>query len=356
MIDKFPRLALLSQLFGKPIVFYDFETTSFASDPTLGIVEVGYFMIDGAARKTEFHGTLINPENPIGEGATKVHGITQDMVESLPNWVDSGMADKFASFTKGALLSGFNNSGFDDKVLQLQSERYKVELGPIESFDIRQWHANANNLPVSHVKGKLSEILESYNVKPHEVQAHRVEGDVMNTAMLAEILVDRIIKRGIGIQNVFSINGPTAAAPANPNSNDLKIDRTRAMVSILEQVEKISEDDLVQQATALRKEFGAKRDYAFLLGEIIRNNRGYAEKLADETSQAYLAAVLPAACDQVWDGANSGQLKPMLQFLEAAADAGDKKKLNYTQLRIAQLRLADQHAMEASTARAGMKM
>lgn len=356
MIEKFPRLALLSQLFGKPIVFYDFETTAFASDPTLGIVEAGYFMVDGTAGTTEFHGTLVNPENPIGEGATKVHGITQDMVDGLPNWVGSGLAEKFAWFTKNAILSGYNNSGFDDKVLQLQSERYGVELGAIESFDIRQWHANANNLPVAHVKGKLTEILETYQVKPHDVQAHRVEGDVMNTAMLAELLVDRILKRGIGIQNVFSIHTSTSAAPANPNSNDLKIDRTRAMVSILERVEKISEEDLVQQATELRKEFAAKRDYAFLLGDIIRGNRVYAEKLADEESQAYLAEVLPGACEKVWEGGTSGQLKPMLQFLEADADANNKKKLNYTQLRIAQLRLADQHAMEASAARSGMKM
>lgn len=107
-----------------PLVFLDLETTgiNIASDR---IVEIALLKIhpDGTEEEKVVR---INPEMPIPEGATRIHGITDNDVKDAP--VFREVARTLARFLEGCDLAGFNSNRFDIPLLAEEFLRCDVDV------------------------------------------------------------------------------------------------------------------------------------------------------------------------------------------------------------------------------------
>jgi len=107
-----------------PIVLFDLETTGIdvVNDR---IVEISYIKIfpDGSEEeKTQ----RFNPEMPIPEQASKIHGIYDDDVKNMPPFKD--FAKNLAKVLEGADLGGFNSNKFDIPLLAEEFLRVGVDF------------------------------------------------------------------------------------------------------------------------------------------------------------------------------------------------------------------------------------
>ncbi len=98
------------------IIFFDLETTgvSTTKDRIVQIsavkVDKDFNIIPDTKKKL-----LINPEMPIPAGATKVHGITDEMVKGQPNF--KSYATSMFNYFDGCVVAGYNISVFDVPLL-----------------------------------------------------------------------------------------------------------------------------------------------------------------------------------------------------------------------------------------------
>src|SRR4051794_24967185 len=97
----------------RPLVFFDLETTGVdvAKDR---IVEISATKLFPDGTKTELY-HLINPGMPIPEGASNIHGITDDKVADKPTF--SQLASELAPYFTNSDLGGFNLKRFDVPLL-----------------------------------------------------------------------------------------------------------------------------------------------------------------------------------------------------------------------------------------------
>jgi DNA polymerase III subunit epsilon len=107
-----------------PIVFLDLETTGInvASDR---IVELAFLKIHTDGREEEKL-MRINPEMPIPERATAVHGITNEDIKDSPTF--KSVAKSLAQFIEGCDLAGFNSNRFDIPLLAEEFLRADVDI------------------------------------------------------------------------------------------------------------------------------------------------------------------------------------------------------------------------------------
>jgi len=153
------------------IVVFDFETTGL--DATINeIVEIGAVKIkDGKIIET--FETLIKPKNSITEETTKIHGITNEMVENAPS-IEQALPD-FYKFTRGAVLSAYNIA-FDYNFLHIAAKRQQY------NFNNRQ--VDTMHLATKHLKGlknyKLKTVAEHLGISLEH--AHRAIHDTTATA------------------------------------------------------------------------------------------------------------------------------------------------------------------------------
>ena len=107
-----------------PLVFLDLETTgiNIASDR---IVEIALLKIhpDGSEEEKVMR---INPEMPIPEKASRIHGITDEDVRDAP--VFREVAKTLARFLEGCDLAGFNSNRFDIPLLAEEFLRSDVDI------------------------------------------------------------------------------------------------------------------------------------------------------------------------------------------------------------------------------------
>jgi len=107
-----------------PIIFFDLETTgiNIASDR---IVEISYLKVDlnGNESSRTFR---VNPEMPIPEKASEIHGIHDDDVKDAP--VFSEVARSVAKDFEGCDLAGYNSVKFDIPLLAEEFLRAGVDI------------------------------------------------------------------------------------------------------------------------------------------------------------------------------------------------------------------------------------
>lgn len=108
----------------KPIVFFDLETTGV--DITRDrIVEISVIKL--MPNGEEFEKThRVNPEMPIPEAASAVHGITDEMVADKPTFRQ--LAKSLANLLTGCDLAGFNSNRFDIPMLDQEFQRVGVKF------------------------------------------------------------------------------------------------------------------------------------------------------------------------------------------------------------------------------------
>ncbi|HOO83805.1 MAG TPA: 3'-5' exonuclease [Prolixibacteraceae bacterium] len=107
-----------------PIVFLDLETTgiNIASDR---IVEIALLKINPEGNEEEKL-YRINPEMPIPENATRVHGISDSDVANEPTFKE--VAKTIANFIEGCDLAGFNSNRFDIPLLAEEFLRSGIDI------------------------------------------------------------------------------------------------------------------------------------------------------------------------------------------------------------------------------------
>ena len=107
-----------------PIIFFDLETTgiNIASDR---IVEISFLKVD--LNGNESSRTLrVNPEMPIPDKASEIHGIYDDDVKDAP--VFSEVARSLAKDFEGSDLAGYNSVKFDIPLLAEEFLRAGVDI------------------------------------------------------------------------------------------------------------------------------------------------------------------------------------------------------------------------------------
>lgn len=108
----------------RPLAFIDIETTGInvSSDR---IVEISILKIDPNG-KEEWISLRINPEMPIPEKSTAIHGITDKDVADSPTFRE--VAKKLAAFLEGCDLAGYNAIKFDIPVLAEEFLRINTDF------------------------------------------------------------------------------------------------------------------------------------------------------------------------------------------------------------------------------------
>lgn len=107
-----------------PVVFLDLETTGI-NIVTDRIVEIALLKIhlDGSEEEKILR---LNPEMPIPEEASKIHGIYDDDVKNEPTF--KTVAKNLAKFIEGCDLGGFNSNRFDIPLLAEEFLRADIDI------------------------------------------------------------------------------------------------------------------------------------------------------------------------------------------------------------------------------------
>ena len=108
----------------KPVVFFDLETTGIdvVNDR---IVEISLLKVSPDGNE-ETKTMRINPEMPIPQQATEVHGITDEDVKNEPTF--NTVAKDIAKFIEGCDLGGYNSNKFDIPLLAEEFLRVGVDV------------------------------------------------------------------------------------------------------------------------------------------------------------------------------------------------------------------------------------
>jgi len=107
-----------------PIIFFDLETTgiNIASDR---IVEIAYLKVD--VNGNESMKTMrVNPQMPIPEKVTAIHGISDEDVKEAPTFNE--IARSLAKDFEGCDLAGYNSVRFDIPILAEEFLRAGVDI------------------------------------------------------------------------------------------------------------------------------------------------------------------------------------------------------------------------------------
>lgn len=108
----------------RPIAFLDIETTGI-NVSTDRIVELSVLRISPSG-KEEWMNSRINPEIPIPQKSTAIHGITDQDVASAPKFRE--IAKNLGSFLEGCDLAGFNAIKFDIPLLAEEFLRANIDF------------------------------------------------------------------------------------------------------------------------------------------------------------------------------------------------------------------------------------
>ena len=107
-----------------PVVFLDLETTGIDIVKDR-IVEIALLKVSTDGNEEELI-KRINPQMPISEEATRVHGITNEDVAHEPTFKE--VAKNLARFLEGCDLAGFNSNRFDIPLLAEEFLRADVDI------------------------------------------------------------------------------------------------------------------------------------------------------------------------------------------------------------------------------------
>lgn len=182
----------------KPICFFDLETTGTAIGVDR-IVEIAILklMPDGTRQiKTR----RFNPEMPIPETASKIHGITNEDVKDAPTFKQAG--HEIAAFMNGSDLGGYNSNKFD--IPMLVEEFMRCEI----AFDMKGRRCvDVQNIFHKLEPRNLAAAYKFYCNKEIE-NAHQAESDIRATVEVMEAQLDRyasVLKNDVDFLHEFTV-------------------------------------------------------------------------------------------------------------------------------------------------------
>ena len=181
----------------RPIAFIDLETTgvNLTNDRIveLAIVKI---MADGtriAKRR------LINPQMPIPQLTSDIHGITDDMVKDAPTFKQ--MSNEIRQFLENCDLGGYNSNRFDIPMLMEEFLRAGVEVDLSDRRMIDVQHIFYTMQPRT-----LSAAYQFFCEKDL-VDAHSAEADINATIEVLEAQLKKYDKLGTTVDSVLSVIG-----------------------------------------------------------------------------------------------------------------------------------------------------
>lgn len=164
----------------RPLIGVDLETTG-VNNRRDRIVEIALEIMKPGAPVKEYR-TLVNPGMPIPPGATKVHGITDEMVKDAPKFSD--LAANLISGFRAADFVGYSvrfDLGFMAAEFKRTGHAWNYEECAILDPN-KIWFAKENRTLASAVKRWLKRDPEA---------SHSALDDIRNsTRVLAEMIVD----------------------------------------------------------------------------------------------------------------------------------------------------------------------
>ena len=107
-----------------PLIFLDLETTGM-NIVTDRIVEIALIKVypDGREEEKQYR---INPEMPIPELVSRIHGIYEDDIKDKPTFKE--VAKNIAQFIEGCDFAGFNSNRFDIPLLAEEFLRADIDI------------------------------------------------------------------------------------------------------------------------------------------------------------------------------------------------------------------------------------
>jgi len=181
----------------KPLAFIDLETTG-TNMGTDRIVEIAIVKIlpDGTKNIKR---KIINPEIPIPQATTDVHGFTNEMVKDAPTFKQ--VAQELKQMLDGCDIAGYNSNRFDIPLLVEEFLRAGVE------FDIKgRKLVDVQKIFHQMEQRTLSAAYKFYCNKLHET-AHSAEADATATHEIFLAQLERYPALGNTVDTVLKTIG-----------------------------------------------------------------------------------------------------------------------------------------------------
>lgn len=186
-------------------VVLDFETTGLSR--TDEVIEVGAVrMRQGCSR--EVFAALCRPVRPIAAGATRIHGITADLVDDAPPFRD--VLPDLCDFLAGATVVG-HHARFDRGFLVRACAR---EGRPAPGEDLWCTVRLSRRLFPELPRHDLDSLCVTHGIR--RGAAHRAPDDARATADLLAILLERAAESGMGMAEVAALARPPVGGPLPP--------------------------------------------------------------------------------------------------------------------------------------------
>jgi len=112
-------------MFDKPIAFFDLETTGTSITQDRIVQIAACKILSPFGERGDLKKFYVNPQMPIPAGATKVHGITNEMVANAPTF--ASYAKSMFEYLQGCDIAGFNVKGFDVPLLAEEFTRCNIK-------------------------------------------------------------------------------------------------------------------------------------------------------------------------------------------------------------------------------------
>lgn len=181
----------------RPIAFVDLETTGI-NISTDRIVEIAIVKIlpDGSRQVKR---KLINPEMPIPQASSDIHGITDEMVKDAPTFKQA--ANELKQFIENCDLGGYNSNRFDIPMLIEEFLRIGMDF----NIDGRKL---VDVQKVFHMMEQrtLSAAYKFYCQKSLD-GAHSAEVDAVATWEVLEAQVERYPQIGNTVESIVKFTG-----------------------------------------------------------------------------------------------------------------------------------------------------
>ena len=162
-------------------IILDTETTGLNPADGHRIIEIGCVELINRRITGRYYQQYVNPLREIDEGASEVHGLTQEDLSTKP--VFSQIAEEFLAFVADSQLI-IHNASFDIGFLDAELERLESKPAPMgercEVFDSLDY---ARNLHPGQ-RNSLDALCKRYQVSNTHRQLH---GALLDAELLAEV-------------------------------------------------------------------------------------------------------------------------------------------------------------------------
>ena len=180
----------------KPLCFFDLETTGVDVGKDR-IVEIAILKVYPSGEK-ESRTWLVNPEMPIPEETTLIHGITDEDVEDKPNF--RALAPQVVQMIEGSDIAGFNSNRFDIPLLaeELLRAGQDLDLKKCRPVDVQViFHKmEPRNLSAAY----------KFYCEKELINAHSAEADALATYEILKSQIDKYedLENDIGFLSDYS--------------------------------------------------------------------------------------------------------------------------------------------------------